>query len=49
MGGGSIRVGSDDIEWPWKAVREGLIFFRRISLIILTLVPLDLERPISAG
>jgi len=24
MGSRSIRVGSDDLEWPWKAGREGL-------------------------
>ena len=22
-GGGSIRVGSDDLEWPWKAGCDG--------------------------
>ena len=26
MGGGSIRVGSDDLEWPWKAEHEGQMF-----------------------
>ena len=34
-----IRVGSDDLEWPWKWMtgREDHIFFRRISVI--TFVP----------
>ena len=25
-GGGSIRVGSDDVEWPGKAGRDGSFF-----------------------
>ena len=45
--GGSIRVGTDDLEWPWKAGCEESIFLRRISLI--TLVPFEVERPNSTG
>ena len=41
IGGGSIRVGSDDLEWPWKV---GQIF----QADLITLVPFDLERPNSA-
>jgi len=39
---GSIWVGSDDLEWPWKAGREG----SNIEAdLLITLAPFDLERP----
>ena len=46
MGGGSIRVGSDDLEWPWKAGRatRGQIFQRDLLYARTVWV----ERPNSA-
>ena len=43
----SVSVGSDQLEWPWKAVREGFEFFRWISLT--TLVPVDQIQHVGRG
>jgi len=33
--GGSIRLGSTDLEWPWKAGCKESIFFRRILITLV--------------
>jgi len=42
IGSRSIRVGANDLEWPWKAERGGSNFSERSPY---TLVRCDLEWP----
>ena len=46
IGGGSIRVASDDIEWPWKAGREESTFQ---ADLLSNAGTFDVERQNSAG
>jgi len=39
---GSTRVGSDDLEWPWKAERDGSTF---LGISVRTLIPFGQRRP----